>query len=263
VAEGSTTSWLQWLPPPDRRVPDAGRPTGIALEWVRRGERFDLAILDLHMPETDGVELAEAIHDAKRAMPLILLSWLGGHGTEIPADLFAAYLTKPIRASALYDAVMGILAASAQPVPTPAAVPARPDVEMAERLPLRILIAEDNLVNQKLALRLLTQMGYRADVAPNGLEVIQALERQPYDVVLMEVQMPEMDGLEATSQICARRPAGERPRINAMTANANQGDREMCLAAGMDDYVSKPIRVDELVQALARCQPLASRPASA
>jgi CheY-like chemotaxis protein len=113
------------------------------------------------------------------------------------------------------------------------------------------------VVNQKLALRLLAQMGYRADVAANGLEALQALERQPYDVILMDVQMPEMDGLEATRQIGARWAGSARPRIIAMTANAMQGDREVCLAAGMDDYVSKPIRVEELVQALSRCQPLA------
>jgi PAS domain S-box-containing protein len=233
-----------------------------AIEWVRRGERFDLAVLDLHMPEMDGVELAQAL----RAVPTapgsrILLSSLGGYGAEIPADLFAACLTKPIRASSLFDTLMGVF--TWQRVPTAAVVPAKPDVEMAERLPLRILIAEDYVVNQKLALRLLAQMGYRADVAANGLEAIQALERQPYDIVLMDVQMPEMDGLEATRQICARWPGEARPRIIAMTANAMQGDREMCLAAGMDDYVSKPIRVDELVQALARCQPLAPGPTPA
>ena len=106
-------------------------------------------------------------------------------------------------------------------------------------------------------------MGYRADVAANGIEAIQAVERQPYDVILMDVQMPEMDGLEATRQICARWPRDERPHIIAMTANAMQGDRELCLAAGMDDYLSKPIRVNELVQALARCQPLAQGQATA
>jgi CheY-like chemotaxis protein len=133
---------------------------------------------------------------------------------------------------------------------------------MAQRLPLRILLAEDYVVNQKLALRLLAQMGYRADVAANGLETIQALERQPYDVVLMDVQMPETDGLEATRQIRERLPAAEQPRIIAMTANAMQGDREICLEAGMDDYVSKPIRVHELVQALSRCRPLPTNQAS-
>ena len=106
-------------------------------------------------------------------------------------------------------------------------------------------------MNQKLALRLLQQMGYRADLASNGIEAIECVERQPYDVVLMDVQMPEMDGLEASRRIVDRWPA-DRPRIVAMTANAMQGDREACLAAGMDDYVTKPIRVDALVDALMR-----------
>jgi CheY-like chemotaxis protein len=129
------------------------------------------------------------------------------------------------------------------------------DPGLAARHPLRILLAEDNVVNQKLALRLLQQMGYRADVASNGIEVIESIERQPYDVVLMDVQMPEMDGLEASRRITAKRRPGERPRIVAMTANAMAGDREECLAAGMDDYVTKPIRVDELVTALTRTEP--------
>ena len=126
---------------------------------------------------------------------------------------------------------------------------------MASRHPLRIPLAEDNLVNQKLALRILQQMGYRADLASNGIEAIEPVERQAYDVVLMDVQMPEMDGLEASRRITARWPAGERPHIVAMTANAMQGDRELCLAAGMDDYVTKPIRVDALVEALHRASP--------
>jgi CheY-like chemotaxis protein len=121
---------------------------------------------------------------------------------------------------------------------------------MAVRHPLRILLAEDNVVNQKLALRLLSQMGYRADLASNGIEAIESVERQTYDVVLMDVQMPEMDGLEASKRITARWAADMRPRIIAMTANAMAGDRELCMAAGMDDYVTKPIRVEALVQAL-------------
>jgi len=121
---------------------------------------------------------------------------------------------------------------------------------MATRHPLRILLAEDNVVNQKLAMRLLQQMGYRADLASNGIEAIECVQRQIYDVVLMDVQMPEMDGLEAARRITARGNPGERPRIVAMTANAMQGDREECLAAGMDDYLTKPIRVERLVESL-------------
>ena len=235
-----------------------------ALAWIRRGDPFDLAILDLQMPEMDGLDLAtriRALRDAQ-ALPLILLSSLGGHSKNIPPGLFAASLSKPVRSSPLFDALMGVCGGLPAPAAAPQAIPAHLDREMAQRLPLRILLAEDYVVNQKLALRMLAQMGYRADVASNGLETIQALERQPYDVVLMDVQMPEMDGLEATRQIRTRWPALEQPRIVAMTANAMQGDREVCLQAGMDDYVSKPIRVDELVQALSRCQPLATNQAT-
>ena len=124
------------------------------------------------------------------------------------------------------------------------------DPEMAARHPLRILLAEDNVVNQKLALRILQQLGYRADLATNGHEAVQSIERQPYDVVLMDMQMPEMDGLDATRAICARWGPGKRPRIVAMTASAMQGDRDLCLAAGMDDYLTKPVRVERLVEAL-------------
>jgi CheY-like chemotaxis protein len=121
---------------------------------------------------------------------------------------------------------------------------------MACRHPLRILLAEDNVVNQKLALRLLGQMGYSADVAVNGQQAVERIEQQIYDVVLMDVQMPEMDGLEASRRITTKYQTAQRPRIIAMTANAMQGDREQCLVAGMDDYVTKPIRVDTLVAAL-------------
>ena len=125
----------------------------------------------------------------------------------------------------------------------------KPDPQMGTRHPFRILLAEDNAVNQKLALRLLEQMGYKADLAVNGRETIEAVERQTYDVILMDVQMPEMDGLEATREIISRWP-DTHPHIIGLTANAMQGDREMCLNAGMDHYIPKPIRVVELVDAL-------------
>ncbi len=137
-----------------------------------------------------------------------------------------------------------------------AAKPGQLDIQLAQQLPLRILLAEDNAVNQKVALHLLKLLGYRADVVQNGQEVISSLRRQSYDVVLMDVQMPEMDGLEATRRICQEWSKGSRPRIIAVTANAMQEDREECLAAGMNDYISKPIRLEALVQALRQCRAL-------
>jgi CheY-like chemotaxis protein len=187
----------------------------------------------------------------------VLFTSLGRKEAAAEPGLFRAHLAKPLRQSQLFDALMELLAeTSASPAGKKISAPAAPrlDADMAQRHPLRILLAEDNAVNQKLALRLLQQMGYRADVAANGIEAIEALQRQPYDVVLMDVQMPEMDGLEATRRIVQRWGATERPRILAMTANAMQGDREQCLAAGMDDYITKPIRVAALQQALLECR---------
>ncbi len=223
-----------------------------ALDWLAQGEAFDLAIVDMHMPDIDGVELARRMRAAGHALPLVLFSSLGRREAGDDGSLFAATLAKPLHQSALFDTLVGLLARDETPRRAEAR-PAKPvlDPGLAARHPLRILLAEDNVVNQKLALRLLQQMGYRADVASNGIEAIECIERQRYDVVLMDVQMPEMDGLEASRRIVAQWPeAAARPRIVAMTANAMQGDREECLAAGMDDYVTKPIRVDALVQAL-------------
>jgi len=235
---------------------DTGSPLE-ALEWIRRGDPFDVAILDVSMPEMDGIELAGAIREQRKPelLALILCSSLGRREAKTEALHIAAFLNKPLKQSQLFDALAAIFVGEAAPAAREPTTPAV-DPGMAKRLPLRILLAEDNAVNQKLALRLLSQMGYRADVAGNGLEAIQALERQAYDVILMDVQMPEMDGLEASRQICRRWAVGQRPRIIAMTANAMQGDREMCLAAGMDDYLSKPIRVSELVSALTQSAPI-------
>jgi signal transduction histidine kinase/CheY-like chemotaxis protein len=228
-----------------------------ALAWVRAGEEFDLAILDMHMHELDGVELAEAIRDATRELgrepaPVLILSSVGTR--ERRSDAVAAELTKPVKPSALLDAVMTALApdaarAAARPAPLAAS-----GTGLGESHPLRILLAEDNAVNVKLATRLLERMGYAAAVAGNGFEVLAHLEHEPCDLVLMDVQMPEMDGLEATRRIRARWP-DRTLRIVAMTANAMDGDREMCLAAGMDDYLSKPIVPEALAAALREARP--------
>ncbi|HET7377086.1 MAG TPA: response regulator, partial [Anaerolineae bacterium] len=219
----------------------------------------DAAILDMHMPEMDGVTLAREIRHIPSAdqLPLVLFSSLGRREADIEEIHFAAYLTKPLKPSQLFDVLQAIFAdGHLKPGARSDESKPRLDPEMAHRHPLRILLAEDNAVNQKLALRLLQQMGYRADMVSNGLEVIESLERQKYDVILMDVQMPEMDGLEATRQIVSHWPKDARPQIVAMTANAMQGDREMCIAAGMDDYLTKPIRVDDLVAALLRAKAL-------
>ncbi len=225
-----------------------------ALQWLAGGDAFDVAIIDMHMPEMDGMTLAKRIRESSKALPLVLFTSLGRRETD---GLFAATLAKPLRQSQLFDTLMTLLSRDgAEPKPQPAATGQRRiDAGMAARHPLRILLAEDNVVNQKLAVRLLQQMGYRADLASNGVEAVESVQRQTYDVVLMDVQMPEMDGLEAAKAITSRFRPGERPRIIAMTANAMQGDRELCIAAGMDDYVTKPIRVDALVEALTRVAP--------
>jgi CheY-like chemotaxis protein len=231
-----------------------------ALGWVRDGQEFDLAILDMHMAELDGIELAEAMRDAARVagrepVPVLILSSVGTRDRRSAA--VAAELTKPVKPSALLDAVMNVLApevTGAAPRPTPLEASG---AGLGETHPLRILLAEDNAVNVKLATRLLERMGYSTAVAGNGFEVLDHLEREPFDLVLMDVQMPEMDGLEATRRIRARWP-GRPLRIVAMTANAMDGDREMCLAAGMDDYLGKPIRPEALAAALRAVQPESS-----
>ena len=221
-----------------------------ALTWIRSGEPFDAIILDLLMPEMDGRALAREIRRdlAAETPPLILCSSIGRREARIEPELFTAFLHKPLKPSQLLDTLAGLFAV----VPVAALPVTRHviDPTLAARIPLRILLAEDNTVNQKLALRLLARMGYDADLVETGREAVDALDRNRYDVVLMDVQMPEMDGLEATRVIRNRPPAAYRPRIVAMTANAMPEDREACLAAGMDDYLSKPIKVDELVRVL-------------
>jgi CheY-like chemotaxis protein len=216
-----------------------------ALSWIARGDRYDVGVLDAG---TDPAALAAALssHLGAAPMPLLLLAPLG-HSAEAGAR-FAAVLTKPVKPSQLYDALVAVFDTSVVRKPA-ARSPALVDEHLAERLPRRILLAEDNATNQRVASFMLNRMGYRVDVVGNGLEALEALRRQTYDVVFMDLQMPELDGLEATRRIVSQ-PSASRPWIVAMTANAMPGDRERCLAAGMDDYIAKPVEVGELAAAI-------------
>jgi signal transduction histidine kinase/DNA-binding response OmpR family regulator len=225
-----------------------------ALQALEQDGPFDAAVLDLMMPAMDGFDLADELRArAGTRLPLLLLSSVGHEVRKDPRYLaagFAGHLGKPLKPAALRAALAQALGAApgAKQAPTRRAVV---PTGLAERHPLTILLAEDNTVNQKLALKLLERMGYTADVTGNGLEALEAVERSHYDLVLMDVQMPEMDGLEATRRI-VKRHGTDRPRIVALTADAMQDDRERCLAAGMDDYLTKPIRPNELAEALER-----------
>jgi PAS domain S-box-containing protein len=228
-----------------------------ALVWIRQGEPYDVAVLDMQMPEMDGFALASEIrrHRDERELPLVLLTSLGRLQESRSTGMFAACLSKPARASHTYEAIVTALSGEPAADGAPDAH-TEPTAAAGEVSPLRVLLVEDNTVNQTLALLLLKKIGYHADVAGNGIEALAALAERTYDVVLMDVQMPEMDGLEATRRINAQWPADRRPRVIAMTANALASDRDECLAAGMDDYVAKPIRLDDLTAALSRCIPL-------
>jgi PAS domain S-box-containing protein len=236
-----------------------------ALELLRaaaaQGSPFDLAVLDLMMPEMDGLELARTIKGDPdlAAMHLVLLTSYGQRGdTTIALEAgVAAYLTKPVRQSQLFNCLANVinqpmvLGEQSRPSVSTAglAMSCIPEerIDMSDKL---ILLAEDNIVNQKVAVRQLLKLGYRADAVANGREALEALTRIRYDLVLMDCQMPEMDGYEATAEIRLREGASMHIPIVAMTANALQGDREKCIAAGMDDYVSKPVRSEELRQVL-------------
>ncbi|MDM7326689.1 MAG: PAS domain S-box protein [Thermosynechococcus sp. Uc] len=220
---------------------------------------WDLAVIDLNMPQMTGLQLAERLQsgDGFKQQPIILLTPLSWLQTASRKELITANVPKPIRPLTLRQTLIKTL--SSESASQPALTKTSIDPNLGSRFPLRILLAEDNAVNQKVALHILKRMGYRADVAANGLEVLEALQQRPYDVVLMDVQMPKLDGLETTARICAQWPPSQRPWIIAMTANALTGDRERCFAAGMDDYISKPIKIEALAAALNRCRCLSPK----
>jgi len=238
-----------------------------ALEMLRnaatRGRAYDLAILDLMMPGMDGFELAHLIKtdSTTAAVCLVLLTSFGQRSDGMAAHEagIAGYLTKPVRQSQLFDCLTSVVGKSADRSSPAVAhssisiMATRPTLQGAKPTSNKlILLAEDNIVNQKVAVRQLKQLGYRADAVANGWEAVEALLRINYDLVLMDCQMPEMDGYEATAEIRRREGAGKHIPIVAMTAHALEGDRAKCIDAGMDDYISKPVKQGELMAVLER-----------
>ena len=227
-----------------------------ALEWLRRGETFDLAILDMQMPGMDGLMLAAEMRKIPSALniPLVLLTSMGVRkdSPEFLQAGFTTCLTKPVKPVQLFESLIQVLSETRK-MQKPKPVNNKLDPQLSLRLPLRILLCDDNLINQKVAARLLSQMGYTPKIATNGIEALSAIDSAPYDMVFMDVMMPEMDGLEATRQIRQRqKDRAKYPNykaqmvIVAMTASAMPGDREKCLEVGMDDYLSKPVRPEDV-----------------
>ena len=232
-------------------------PTGVtsgfeALELIKQGDQFDLAILDYHMPGMDGLTLSEKIRmlNLKQNLPLILLSSFGYREKKVGFSEFAATLTKPVKLSHLQNALITVLKGNGKKTKKETEPPSKFGVEIGSQYPLKILLAEDNKVNQKVALRYLEKIGYKAGIAFNGIEVLEMMKQQDYDVILMDVQMPEMDGEQCTTEIRNLGSSIRQPRIIAVTANALSSDRDRYLANGMDDYVVKPFKIEELVRAL-------------
>ena len=216
-----------------------------ALRLLERDARFELALVDLEMPGMDGVELAGHVAERWPGLPLVLLGPVG-QSVHTRPRLFATHVTKPVKQAALYDALLKTVRRCG------AAPRARPGEGGPGRAPapLRILLAEDNLINQRVALRLLNRLGYDADTAANGREVLETLRRVSYDVVLMDLRMPEMDGIEATRRIMTEWSPEERPCIIAVTADVTRQSRETCMAMGMRDFITKPVTEQALAAAL-------------
>jgi signal transduction histidine kinase/ligand-binding sensor domain-containing protein/DNA-binding response OmpR family regulator len=211
-------------------------------------EVFDLVITDMQMPMMDGVQLARFIKKKFPFTPIILLSSIGDESHKNYPDLFNSILTKPIKQNILYKHILAALKQADKQAFEEQTVKEKLPQNFAEKYPLKFLVAEDNLINQKLILHILNRLGYTPDMANNGLEAIQAVKLNNYDIILMDVQMPEMDGLEATEVI--REQDIKQPVIIALTANTMQGDQEECLKAGMNDYISKPVKLERLVSLL-------------
>lgn len=225
-------------------------PTALAL--FEGGRTFDLILLDLHMPGMSGAQVASALlaMPGLQVPPLIVLTSRGEIGHPV-AEPVTAQMSKPVKPSELYGLILAAL--GHERASGKRAQPASPfDHHFSQRRPLRILVAEDNPVNRKLMVTMLERLGYQASAVENGREVLSAVARAPWDLVVMDIQMPEMDGLEATRRFRAAAGGNTPPYILALTANARKEDYNACLEAGMQDYLSKPVRSEDLMAALAR-----------
>ena len=227
-----------------------------ALGWARAGDPCDLCVLDSHTPVMNGAQLAAELHWRRgNSIKLLMLSPINAALDAAAARKIglSAQMAKPVRHAALFDAISKLFHAN-----TASGVAAAPwallPADLAQRLPLRILVAEDNAINVMLITHIMQRLGYRIDVAGNGMEVIAALRRHRYDVVLMDVRMPGMDGIEATQRIFREWHEGQRPRIIALTAGVMPEERQACLDAGCNEFLSKPVEPAALVQALERCR---------
>jgi len=236
-------------------IPTAVSSGSDALRIIKNGDPFDIGILDMQMPLMDGFMLGQEIQKlgSEGEFPLVLLTSMGRDRTRKEDAKFAAFLSKPIKPSTLFEALYGVLfnkpMKKMKQEKTENIFP-----HLADKHPLKILLAEDNIINQKVATGILDKLGYQIDIANNGVEAIRALEQQNYDLVLMDIQMPGMDGVETTQQIHERWPKNQRPFIIAMTAHALKGDKEKYISQGMDGYISKPVKVNALVEAILQIQ---------
>lgn len=227
-------------------IPFTARSGQEALEIIEEQEEpFELAVVDMQMPAMDGLELGKKIKEIpfKGDIPMIMLTSLGKIN-KLPTEIFDAQLSKPIKLAELFEEVLRVIAETRNRRNNLA--DHNIDKNLAEKLPMRILLAEDNITNQDLVITLLSKMGYKIDAVENGRKVLEMLDRKKYDIILMDIQMPVMNGMEATKAICERFPEAERPKIIAITANAMTGDRERYLAAGMVDYLPKPIKFKDV-----------------
>jgi signal transduction histidine kinase/CheY-like chemotaxis protein len=230
-----------------------------ALEILSKDKDFSIVITDMLMPEMDGMQLAAGIKHIAPNIALILLSAVGDENRSLYATVFSSVLTKPVKESQLFKAIQQELSdgrndSTTDVVNKPSSILSD---EFALEHPLTILLAEDNLINQKLATRVLNKLGYALDIANNGVEAVGMLQKKDYDLILMDILMPEMDGLEATKVI--RSGSNYQPQIVAMTANAMPGDKETCISAGMNEYITKPIKLDELMRILEVAAGIASK----